>query len=140
MPTGTTYKPTRINDFEATKLNFAAQGVAAAPTFGTTTNIDLLLTDDSLLTGAWLVVSGGTIGDYATFQVVDISGSFTGTPNTIVNTFITTWYLPVSANTQFDVAYPAKIYAGLTLRLIYHSTGLITPFAAINYKLHKVLI
>ena len=38
-----------------------------------------------------------------------------------------------------QVPYPAKVYAGLYLRLIYTSTGASNVAVAINYSLHKVL-
>jgi len=141
MPSGTTFNPSNIGQFEKSKLNFNALGVSGTLTAHTTSNLDLLMSDDCLITGAWLVVNGGNYGDYACLQVVDVSGAFSGTPNTVLNQFMTNWYLPPSTDTQFDLVYPAKIYAGLTIRVVYTSTGLITPpFVAVNYKLHKVLV
>lgn len=142
MPTGTTYKPTRVNDFEASKLNFNAQGAGGIQSPNQTNNIDYLLTDDCLITGAWLVANNGNYGDHASFQVLDTAaGTYTGTPYGVINQFITNWFIPPTTSVQFDMAYPAKIYAGMTLRLEYTSTALLlAPFVAINYKLHKVLI
>jgi hypothetical protein len=140
MPSGTTYNPQNINAFVKTALNFNAQGVSATITAGSTTNIDLVLTDDSMLTGVWLLVDNGSYGDFCNFQIIDTTGAFSGTPGTVLNQFVTNWYTPPTTDVQFDMAYPAKIYATLTLRIIYHSTGTTNPFIAINYKLHKILI
>lgn len=140
MPSGTTYRPIKTADFEATKLNFNAQGVATTITLGTTCNLDYTLTDDCLITGAWLLSSSGNLGDTANFQVVDTSGAFTGVPGTVLNQFITNWYCPATADVQFDMVYAAKVYAGLTLRLVYTSTGTSNVWVAVNYKLHKVLV
>ena len=141
MPSNTTYNPVRTTDFEKTKLNFNGQGVTSTINAGTTTNIDYLLADDCLITGLELIVNNGNYGDFANIQVIDTTG-FTGYPaGTVLEQIGTNWYLSPSTDTQFDIAYPAKIIAGLTLRIIYTSTLLVgTTFVAINYKLHKVLI
>jgi hypothetical protein len=142
MPSNTKYNPLHVDEFEKTKLNFNAHGVNTTVVLGTTANLDYTLTDDCLITGAELIVNGGNYGDTLNLQVVDLSGAFTGTPGTVVNQFATNWNAPPQCDTQFDTAYPAKIYAGLTLRLVYTSTGLgVTPvFLAVNWKLHKVLM
>jgi len=141
MASNTTYRPTRVADFEASKLNFNAQGTFTTASANQITAIDFTLSDDCLITGAWVLTENGTVGDYCNFQVVDTSGAFTGTPNTVINQFVTNWYLPSSADVQLDMAYPAKIYAGLTLRVLYTSISTTTAVSvAINYKLHKVLV
>jgi hypothetical protein len=92
------------------------------------------------MTGAWIISNGGNYGDYVNFQVVDASGAFTGTPGTLLNQFATMLYFPPTADTQIDIVYPAKVLAGMTLRVSYTSTGGTDVFLAINYKLHKVLV
>lgn len=135
-----TYNPISIQDFDKTKLNFNAQGTTAVCVAGQSTNIDFALNDDMLLTGAWLIANGGNYGDTATMQVIDTAGAFTGVAGTVLNQFMTNWYIPQTASEQFDIQYPAKILAGMTLRVIYKSTGTSSPFVAINYKMHMVLI
>jgi len=134
------FNPTHIDEFDKTKLNFDAKGVTASITAGTSQNIDLTLTDDHLITGAWMIVDGATLGDTVNLQVVDTTG-FTGYPaGTVLNQFITNFYLPTSASEQFNITYPAKIIAGLTLRVVYTSTGATNPFFAANFYLHKILV
>jgi hypothetical protein len=139
--TGSTFNPVRISDFDKTKLTFDAQGAMMTVSAGQTTNVDLTLTDDCLITGAWLVSDSNTaFGDYACLQVVDTTG-ITGYPaGTVLSQFVTNWYVIPNMDEQFDVPYPAKIIAGLTLRLVYISTGTNNAFIAVNYKLHKVLV
>lgn len=139
MPSNTTYNPPNIGSFVKSALNYAGAGVSIQATAGQTTTLDLTLADDSLLTGAWFVTSSGQYGDSITFQIVDVSGAITGTPNTVLKTFINSWYVPASADMQIDLEYPAKLITGLTIRLLYTSTGTSSAFVAINYKLHKVL-
>ena len=73
------------------------------------------------------------------FKIVDTTG-FTGyPPGTVLNQFITSWFVPIAVSENFDMIYPAKLISGLTARIVYTSTGSNDVFIAINYKLHKVL-
>lgn len=130
----TEYNPPHVNSFTKTALLFNAQGVNTTVTPETSANLDLVLTADHLITGAEVVISGAVNGDYITLQV--LAGE------TVVNQYATNWYVASGTyNQQYDVCYPAKLYAGLILRLVYNSIGTEVPvFVAINYKLHKVLV
>jgi hypothetical protein len=133
MPTNTTYSPGKLSDFEASKLNYNGQSASANVPAGQSADIDITMTDDHLLTGGWLMISGGDPGNSCTFQVVHpIAG--------VVNQFITSWKMPAECFTPIMVPYPAKIYAGLTLRLVFVNSGATDCIVAINYDLHKVLI
>lgn len=139
MPSNTTYNPTNTGDLEKSKLNFDGQGVTQTITAGQTQNVDLTLTNDCLITGAWLIINNGNFGDSCNFQVVDTTGIY-APAGTVLSQFITNWYLPTTIDDQFDIPYPAKIYSGLTIRLVYTSTGSTNVSVIINYKLHKVLV
>jgi hypothetical protein len=137
---GSNYNPIHIDDFDKSKLTFDAQGVSATMTAGGAGNLDYTLTDDCLITGVELIVNNGNYGDTVSFQVIDPTG-FTGYPaGSVLDQFATNWNVAPIADTQFDIIYPAKIIAGLALRLVYTSTGTNNPFVAINYKLHKCLV
>lgn len=135
MATGTAYNPQNINEFEKSKLNKDARGVSATITAGTTQDLDLTLSDDVLMSGgAVFLAKGAAQGDYVQFQVLQ------GT--TIASQFITDWYLnPDVTLQQIPTSnYPAKLVAGLTLRLKYTSTGSTDVWIAVNYNLEKVLV
>lgn len=141
MPTGTKFAPSRVDEFQADKLQFNAQGVKANPSLNTATNLDLYFSDDHLITGFWLVCSGAASGDKVALQAIDTDNIMGFGAGTVLKQFATNIYLASNFDAQFDVAYPAKIYAGLSLRIIYTSTSLLgSPFFAANFKLHKVLI
>ena len=142
MPTGTTFKPLSASEFTADKLNFAGHGVLASAAPGVATNIDLVMTDDCLAQGVQMLTSGSAFGDYVHMQVVDASGAFTGAPGTVLNQFGTNWYMRGDSQFQLnkDMLYPAKVLAGMTMRIVYVSTGLTPVQVAVNYSLHKVLI
>lgn len=142
MPSSTDYNPTRVMDFEASKLVYNGQGVSASMTIGTTTNLDYTFVDDCLVTGFYIVSNGGTFGDRISLQVVDMSGAFTGTPGTVMAQLMTNIRLPPVADKEFKVAYPRKALTGMGLRVSYTSTAILglPVFFAINYELHKVLV
>ena len=124
-----TYNPMNISDLEKGKLNFNGQKIQGTCVAGGSVNVDLTLTDDHLMTGASLQLSGNNPGDSIQFQIVHpVAG--------VLNQFID-WYAK-----EFDkeMNYPAKIPAGLILRLVYNSTGASNVDIFINYSLHKVLI
>lgn len=135
MPSGTTYDPTNTSFFDKTKLNKDAKGVQATVTAGTSQNIDLTLTDDCLLAGGTVFLAKGAVaGDKVDFQVVHpVAG--------VLIQFITDWFVNPDSTAQVvpTVSYPAKAFAGLILRVIYHSTGGANVWVAINYNREKVL-
>lgn len=140
MPSGTTYNPPNIASFVKSALNFNAQGVKATLTAGQQGHVDYTLVDDCLLTGMELIVNDGNYGDTMALQVVDSTGAFTGTPGTVILQVATNWNVIPTCDTQFDLSYPAKILTGMTLRIVYNSTGTANPFVAVNFKLHKCLV
>ena len=124
-----TYDPPSMSSIEKTKVNFNGQKVFASVPFGTTQDIDLTVSDDHLMTGAQLLLTGNCDMDEIQFKVV--SGS------TVVTQFIE-WYASTFSK---DMIYPAKVPAGLKLRVTYKNTcasGSVT--VKINYFLHKVLL
>jgi hypothetical protein len=140
MPSNTLFVALKSEDLSALYVNFNAQGIAATCAPNTVTNLDYTLVDDCEITGIHLITNNSNYGDFANLQIVDSSGIFTGIPGTIIKQFVTNWYVSANSDSQFDTQYPAKIYAGMTIRVVYHSTALIiSPFIAINYKLHKIL-
>jgi len=128
------FNPISVNDFDKNKVSSANKGVETVATAGASTNLDLTLTDDVLLTGLQVIAQGSVFGDNVDLQV--LMGS------TVVAQFGTSIYLPSDEDIKLneEAKYPAKIPAGLTLRLIYNSIGMTNVPVAVNYRLHKVLV
>jgi hypothetical protein len=136
MPSNTDFNPLNVSEFEKNKMNKDARGVIGTATAGTSTNLDFILTDDILMAGGHaFLAKGAAWGDKVDFQAVHpIAG--------VVNQFITGWYLnPDSTQQPLPPSnYPAKIPAGLTLRVVYHSVGATDVEIAVNYNFEKVLV
>ena len=136
MPVNTTYKPNHTLQFQADCLNFNGQSVFTTCVDSQTITADITMTDDHLLTGGNFLVKGGKFGDRVKLQVVHpVAG--------VVNQFVTDFGVQSDSEFQFslNLEYPAKIFAGLKLRVSYTSTSEVgTRNICLNYMLHKILI
>ena len=135
MPTGTGYNPQKTSDFEKSKLIFSGQTIYFDALENDTTDGDLTLADDVLITGGQLLVKGGNIHDQVFMQVVHPTAG-------VLNEFVSGWRINPDSTDQFTIVlnYPAKIPAGLIIRCKYiadATTG--TRDVAVNLHLHKVL-
>jgi hypothetical protein len=136
MPANTTYAPTNINEFNKSCLTFSGKSVSFDCEPNETEVCDLEMTDDCLLTGGTLIVKGGNIKDNISLQVVHPTFG-------VVNEFVSKFGIIEDSQKQFDkqLNYPAKIFAGLKLRVSYESFNSgSTRSIVLNYDLHKVLV
>lgn len=134
MPINTTFDPANINEYEKSKLVKNAKGIAGAAAPGVSTNFDLTVVDDDLVATGSLIVIGAAQGDTVDFQIVHPLAGVQIQP-------ITDWYIDPSMSFQKVPSswYPAKVPAGLILRVIYHSVGVNPVWVAINFDKEKVL-
>jgi hypothetical protein len=140
--TGSTFTASSADQFNSSNVSFDAQGCATTIPAGTTANLDLLLQDDVFVVGLQCVAKGVAIGDSASLQVVDTAGE-TGAPaGTVLGQYASNWQMSGVDGIQVDIETPntpAKAPAGLTLRVVYTSTGTSPVQLGINYRLYKAL-
>lgn len=132
-----TFDPANIDQYVKGKNKKAAKGVSQTCEALETTNIDLLLTDDVLLASGSLTCIGATSGDKVHFQIIAVDGE----DETIVDQYVTDWFIN-STTAKQEVprsSVPAKIPAGMVIRLVYVSTGG-DVWVAVNYDLEEILI
>ncbi len=141
MASNTQFAPTNTDQYSAKDLNASHKGTKFTAIAGQATSHDLAITDDVLIDGGVLVVLNGVIGDKITFQVVDIDNIKGYGANTVLGQYKTDWYINPQESVQLDFTsrYPAKVFAGLYLRVVYTSTGSNNLDVIVNYKLQKVL-
>ena len=130
------------------------KGISGIATAGQTTNIDYTLSEERYITGVRLLVKDCAFGDNVDLEIVDTTYTYAGIlysaddngtawsvsqPNGVVlDRFGESWYVANDGETQPDVVvpYPARLLAGLTVRIIYHSVGLINSDLKANIYLH----
>lgn len=103
------------------------------------TDIDFKITEERYINGGFLVLKDQSFGDTFTFQIVDIDNITGYGAGVILDQFITNYYVNVSSSMQNEILldYPAKIIAGLYLRLKYNSVGTNNVAIGCNLYLHK---
>lgn len=139
---GSKYQPSKQSEFSAKDLNLDFKGTAFTIPKTTVTNCDALITDDSIIDGGRVIAAGVAQGDYVACQVVDKDNVLGYGAGAVLNQFVTQWYLAPGAAVAWDftATYPAKLYAGLYVRVIYTSVGTVDDvWMAVNLKLHKIL-
>ncbi len=133
MPSNTTYQPD-MYPLDSTRVEGYGQGVGAICSANGTTNMDLTLTDDVIVTGLEILTGSVTPGDYAQLQVL-VAGVPVRAP------IPGPWYLQADGKSDHRMEMPLKAVAGMVLRVkVTTTTPLITPFVAVNFKLWKVLV
>lgn len=108
------------------------KGVDFTATAGQVSNLDYTLSEERWIDGVDLIQNGAAIGDYVKFQVVHpVYG--------VLDEFGDSWFIDPSKGEQNPVilSYPAKIPAGLKIRVAYHSGGQADVWLAVNLRLHK---
>lgn len=101
-------------------------------TAGQTTNIDITpsATEDRWVSGGILLTENTVRGDTVSFSVVHpIVG--------VVETYVPSWAVLSGLSQQKIEVYPARIPAGLKLRVSYTSVGGTDAYCAVNYYLHR---
>jgi hypothetical protein len=143
--TGSTLNIGKTEDLNRQNSSLDIQGVQTTVPVGSSGNLDYELADDCYLTGIYFQTLNSTFGDTANLQVIDTTGAFSGTPGTLLGQYATNWVVGVDstgANTVFmEAVYPAKVYATMTVRVVYTSTGTGggNVNVGVNYLLHKCM-
>jgi hypothetical protein len=137
------YDPGSTSQFAKLDVNVNFQGQQFDPEKNTATNCDFKIVDDHLIDGGRIITTGVTLGDNIDAKVIDIDNVLGYGAGVVLKTFITAWPLYPGSNVwDFGANYPAKIFDGLYIRIVYHSvaeTSDPSPKLLVGYRLHKVL-
>ena len=87
-----------------------------------TGDIDYKITAERFINGGRLIINNLGVEDKMTFQVVDKDNVMGFGAGVVLDEFIKDYYIPDNATLEIKLDYPARIYAGLYLRLKYTST------------------
>jgi hypothetical protein len=117
---------------------FRFRGVSFVDTVdaNSTKSIDFQVVAERYINGGKLIVKNIGEDDKITFQVVDKDNVLGFGANVVLDEFIKDFYLPTSESLNVQLDYPARIFAGLYLRLIYTNTSPNEATVKCNLYLH----
>jgi hypothetical protein len=135
MATNTNFNPKTMAEFTKDHLEFYGQSIFLEAIIGATTEQDLLVADDMLLTGGELLVEDGNMGDLIYLQVYHPTFG-------VVKEFVSGYHVAPDSirQTVLNIQYPSKLFAGLSIRCKYvaANSGVVRR-VAVNLFLHKIL-
>lgn len=136
------YKPSSRAGYSSLDLNLDFKGQKFDLSANTANNCDFLVSDDYILDGIIIDTLNHSLGDKISLQVIDKDNVMGYGSNVILKQFATDIYMTPGLTRQVDhqSVYPAKVFAGLYVRIIYTSVHESTaPTILVRYNLHKVL-
>jgi hypothetical protein len=131
----------QMMQFTSNNVNCAGGGATGVIPAGSSSTVDYFLTDDCFLTGGIMRSKNSAFGDYAHFQVIDVNNVLGFGAGVVLGQYLTDWYMSSDTEEQINenFPYPAKIKAGLALRVVYFSIGTTDVTVCVNYRLHKAM-
>lgn len=121
---------------DALGFRFRGHSFKETVSANTTKDIDYLVSAERWINGGRLIVDNIGSDDKLTFQVVDKDNIFGYGAGVVLDEFIKDFYIPSTGTLEVALAYPARIYAGLYLRLKYSSTASGGCIVKCNLYLH----
>ena len=121
-------------------LKFRGTGVSGTATKNATSNIDYVMPENRFINGVDLLIKDHVWGDKIDFQVVDVDNILGYGAGVVLDEFGKDWYVDPDkcGQGQIRVEYPALVYAGLYIRIKYHSVGTVDDvLVKCNMFLHK---
>lgn len=96
------------------------------------TNLDYIMPADRKINGTQIILQNHAFGDSLKFQVVHPQSG-------ILDEFATNWYVSPDKNDQgiIKTEYPAQLYTGLIIRLVYNSVGSTNVKVLCNATMHE---
>jgi hypothetical protein len=123
----TTHYVRKTSDLDADKAKYKVQGFSGTASANTTTNIDWVLPQERWVSGGVLIAQGTHWGDKLCLQVIDIDNVLGYGANTVLDEYVTDFYLVTDSEfqVQLESPYLALIPAGVYIRIKYTNTSLV---------------
>lgn len=140
----TLYKPT-ANKFltiksqpfsEASGFRLRGASMGGTVSANTTVDIDYKIVQERYINGGRLIVDNIGPNDSATFQVIDKDNVLGFGANTVLDEFITEFAIPYQGTLEVKQDYPARLPAGVYIRIKYTSTHASGANVRCNLFLH----
>lgn len=125
-------------DIRNNEFDFYGNGITGVATKGTTTTFDLKIDKDNCYcSGGEIIVKDAEHGDYIRIEIVDVDNILGYGANTVLNVYLSKWFIDYRGKNVLEVPYAGYIYENLYLRLKYTSTGSTYDVkVAANYNFH----
>lgn len=121
---------------DASGFRFRGAAFSGSSTAAGTFDIDYRIAQERYINGGRLLVDMIGADDRMTFQVVDKDNVLGMGAGVVLDEFISEYYVPQDGNLEVRLDYPARIMAGLYLRLRYTSTSSTGCTVKCNLYLH----
>ena len=131
--------PTRVvlSPFTVTDNYFyRGEGFEFTAAASVQTDYDFLITSDRAIDGSEIWLGSSVYGCKVDFQVVDVDGVLAPV-GTVLNQFATNWNVHPATENSKRPGYPAKIYAGLYIRIKFTNPSANSVQVYGNLRLHE---
>lgn len=124
---------------DADNFRFRGTGISGSVEAGESGNVQHKLTEERYINGVRPVLKNHEFGDSMHFDIVDVDNILGYGAGVVLDRFADDWYVNPDMACQGDILidYPAKVMAGLYIRVVYHSTGTEDVEVKVNLYLHK---
>ena len=132
LAAATTLQKTVLLEADSCLISLWVSSAWAECPAGQTTDIDITpsATEDRWVSGGFVVHKDSNPGDVVAFKVVHpVAG--------VVETYVPSWLVTPGTGSELIEVYPARIPAGLILRVSYTNVGATAAYCGINYLLHR---
>lgn len=137
---GSTYAPSRWADIEAQKVRPNIMGIQDSADGSTTTTMEQLISDDSIIREIEIAADTANFGDTITLSVVDKDGVYFAA-NTVISVVANEYNVRTDTNpSEYQAVAPFKIPGGVYIRCVYTNTGSDAVLVAINFHMLTVLL
>lgn len=117
-------------------FRFRGASFSGSVSANSTADIDYCISAERHINGGRLLLDNIGNSDKMTFQVIDKDNVLGYGANVVLDEFIKDYFIPIAGNLEVRLDYPAKINAGLYLRLKYTSTHASGCNVKVNLYLH----
>ncbi len=130
-----------IFDMDADRVRFRGVGIAFTAIANNITNYDYKIEESRIIDGTQIIIKDHEFGDCIDFSVVDVDNIIGLGPNTVLETFGSSWYVASDKQDQGHIRMPysAEIIKNLYIRVTYTSVGSTNVSVKLNLFVHKYM-
>lgn len=121
---------------DAGGLRFRGASFKGTALANSVTDLDYSLPAERFINGGRIITTTVGDDDSLTVQVVDSLNLFGLGADTVLDEFISNYYIPTNGNLEVRLDYPARLLQGLVLRFKYNNSESVDKEIKVNLYLH----